>query len=70
MANNVFFFFFFIKADLRNCFANVIRHTEVLKKSGIFLTENTTICLFKGQHLTLRRNSSFSSICMYSRVGV
>ena len=66
----MFFFFLFIKADLRNWFANVIRHTEVLKKSGIFLTENTTICLFKGQHLTLRRNSSFSSICMYSRVGV
>ena len=41
MANNIFFFF--IKADLRNCFANVIRHTEVLKKSEIFLTENTTI---------------------------
>ena len=68
MANNVFFFF--IKVDLRNCFANVIRHTEVLKKSGFFLTENPTICLFKGRHLTLRRNSSFSPICMYSRVGV
>ena len=66
MANNVFFF---IKGDLRKCFANLIRHTEVLLKKWIFLTEALQ-CLFKGQHLTLRRNSSFSSICMYSRVGV
>ena len=34
---------FFIKGDLRKCFANLIRHTEVLLKKWIFWTENTTM---------------------------